>query len=123
MNLDHGDLDVLDANLCSNMILSNHPLSWQVLHIHSRRAGYFMKFDAFLVGIPIAFLAALAAPRLGAAGGPLHMGFATNIGVAVMFFLHGAALSLDHGFPARVIVPDNPGVHNTKWVTRMTFGH
>lgn len=95
MNLDHGDLDVLDANFCSNMILSNHPLSWQVLHIHSRRAGYFMKFDAFLVGIPIAFLAALAAPRLGAAGGPLHMGFATNIGVAVMFFLHGAALSLD----------------------------
>ncbi|HET7327779.1 MAG TPA: molybdopterin-dependent oxidoreductase [Nocardioidaceae bacterium] len=30
-------------------------------------------------------------------------------------------LSLDHGFPARVIVPANPGVHNTKWVARMTF--
>jgi DMSO/TMAO reductase YedYZ molybdopterin-dependent catalytic subunit len=32
-----------------------------------------------------------------------------------------ADLSLDHGYPARVIVPNNPGVHNTKWVTRMTF--
>lgn len=25
----------------------------------------------------------------------------------------GVDLSLDHGFPARVIVPANPGVHNT----------
>jgi len=54
-----------------------------------------MKLDAFLVGIPVAFLAALAAPRLGSAGGPLHMGLVTNIGVAVMFFLHGAAVSID----------------------------
>jgi DMSO/TMAO reductase YedYZ molybdopterin-dependent catalytic subunit len=30
-------------------------------------------------------------------------------------------LSLDHGYPARVIVPANPGVHNTKWVERMIF--
>ena len=30
-------------------------------------------------------------------------------------------LSLDHGYPARVIVPALPGVHNTKWVARMTF--
>ncbi|HKJ35847.1 MAG TPA: molybdopterin-dependent oxidoreductase [Solirubrobacterales bacterium] len=35
--------------------------------------------------------------------------------------VNGADLSLDHGFPARVIVPALPGVHNTKWVTRMTF--
>jgi DMSO/TMAO reductase YedYZ molybdopterin-dependent catalytic subunit len=35
--------------------------------------------------------------------------------------VNGADLSLDHGFPARVIVPANPGVHNTKWVRRMTF--
>lgn len=33
----------------------------------------------------------------------------------------GVDLTLDHGFPARVIVPANPGVHNTKWVTRLTF--
>jgi DMSO/TMAO reductase YedYZ molybdopterin-dependent catalytic subunit len=35
--------------------------------------------------------------------------------------VNGAELSLDHGYPARVIVPANPGVHNTKWVASMTF--
>nr|MDQ3825703.1 aminotransferase class I/II-fold pyridoxal phosphate-dependent enzyme [Actinomycetota bacterium] len=35
--------------------------------------------------------------------------------------VNGADLSLDHGFPARVVVPAIPGVHNTKWVTRITF--
>ncbi|MEJ7797829.1 MAG: molybdopterin-dependent oxidoreductase [Solirubrobacteraceae bacterium] len=35
--------------------------------------------------------------------------------------VNGADLSLDHGFPARIIVPALPGVHNTKWVARMTF--
>jgi DMSO/TMAO reductase YedYZ molybdopterin-dependent catalytic subunit len=35
--------------------------------------------------------------------------------------VNGADLSMDHGFPARVIVPALPGVHNTKWVGRMTF--
>lgn len=35
--------------------------------------------------------------------------------------VNGADLSLDHGFPARVIVPAAPGVHNTKWVARLRF--
>ncbi len=35
--------------------------------------------------------------------------------------VNGTDLSLDHGFPARVIVPANPGVNNTKWVHRLTF--
>ncbi|MFF2964465.1 molybdopterin-dependent oxidoreductase [Streptomyces sp. NPDC057963] len=35
--------------------------------------------------------------------------------------VNGADLSIDHGFPARVIVPANPGVNNTKWVHRLTF--
>ena len=30
--------------------------------------------------------------------------------------VNGDDLSLDHGFPARVIVPGAPGVHQTKWV-------
>ncbi len=34
----------------------------------------------------------------------------------------GADLSDDHGRPARIIVPDAPGVMNTKWVGRLTFG-
>ncbi|MCW2640295.1 MAG: rane protein [Dactylosporangium sp.] len=36
--------------------------------------------------------------------------------------VNGADLSLDHGYPARIIVPANPGVHNTKWVRQLTFG-
>lgn len=35
--------------------------------------------------------------------------------------VNGADLSADHGYPARVIVPAAPGVHNTKWVGRLTF--
>lgn len=35
--------------------------------------------------------------------------------------VNGADLSLDHGFPARIVVPALPGVHNIKWVTRLTF--
>jgi DMSO/TMAO reductase YedYZ molybdopterin-dependent catalytic subunit len=33
--------------------------------------------------------------------------------------LNGQVLSLDHGFPARIIAPNRPGVLQTKWVTRM----
>jgi DMSO/TMAO reductase YedYZ molybdopterin-dependent catalytic subunit len=33
----------------------------------------------------------------------------------------GADLSLDHGYPARIIVPALPGVHNTKWVASIEF--
>ena len=35
--------------------------------------------------------------------------------------VNGEDLSMDHGYPARVIVPALPGVHNTKWVGQMTF--
>ncbi|MFC8194520.1 molybdopterin-dependent oxidoreductase [Streptomyces sp. NPDC057298] len=37
-------------------------------------------------------------------------------------FVNGSPLSPDHGYPARIIVPAAPGVLNTKWVARMTFG-
>ncbi len=35
--------------------------------------------------------------------------------------VNGVDLSLDHGYPARVISPAVPGVHCTKWVSTMTF--
>ena len=35
--------------------------------------------------------------------------------------VNGVDLSMDHGFPARVIVPALPGVHCTKWVSSMEF--
>jgi DMSO/TMAO reductase YedYZ molybdopterin-dependent catalytic subunit len=37
--------------------------------------------------------------------------------------VNGADLSLDHGFPARIIGPALPGVHCTKWVAQMSFRH
>ena len=33
----------------------------------------------------------------------------------------GKDLTLDHGYPARLIIPAAPGVHNTKWVSKVTF--
>jgi len=35
--------------------------------------------------------------------------------------VNGADLSLDHGFPARIVVPAAPGVHCTKWVAALEF--
>jgi DMSO/TMAO reductase YedYZ molybdopterin-dependent catalytic subunit len=35
--------------------------------------------------------------------------------------VNGADLSLDHGYPARIIGPALPGVHNTKWVAAIDF--
>ena len=35
--------------------------------------------------------------------------------------VNGADLSLDHGFPARIIIPGAPGVHQTKWVSAIEF--
>jgi DMSO/TMAO reductase YedYZ molybdopterin-dependent catalytic subunit len=35
--------------------------------------------------------------------------------------VNGADLTQDHGYPARVILPASPGVHNTKWVASLTF--
>ncbi len=37
-------------------------------------------------------------------------------------YVNGEELTPDHGHPARVVVPAAPGVLNTKWVARMTFG-
>jgi DMSO/TMAO reductase YedYZ molybdopterin-dependent catalytic subunit len=36
--------------------------------------------------------------------------------------VNGSELTPDHGYPARIIVPGAPGVLNTKWVGRLTFG-
>jgi DMSO/TMAO reductase YedYZ molybdopterin-dependent catalytic subunit len=33
--------------------------------------------------------------------------------------LDGQPLSLDHGYPVRLIGPGRPGVNQTKWVTRL----
>ncbi len=35
--------------------------------------------------------------------------------------VNGEDISLDHGYPARMIVPGAPGVHCTKWVSQLRF--
>jgi DMSO/TMAO reductase YedYZ molybdopterin-dependent catalytic subunit len=35
--------------------------------------------------------------------------------------VNGADLSLDHGYPARIIVPSAPGTHNVKWMSQIVF--
>jgi DMSO/TMAO reductase YedYZ molybdopterin-dependent catalytic subunit len=35
--------------------------------------------------------------------------------------VNGHVLPWDHGYPARTIIPNAPGVHNTKWVSKITF--
>jgi hypothetical protein len=49
----------------------------------------------------------------------LHASFADDDRTLLALALEGEALSLDHGYPARVIAPDRPGVLQTKWVSRI----
>ncbi|MCG5263267.1 bile acid:sodium symporter [Cupriavidus gilardii] len=49
--------------------------------------------DGFVLIMLAAIALALAAPEFGTGDGPLHLGLVTSLGVALVFFLHGAALS------------------------------
>jgi DMSO/TMAO reductase YedYZ molybdopterin-dependent catalytic subunit len=42
--------------------------------------------------------------------------FAQDPTTLVALELNGEALDIDHGFPARIIAPDRPGVLQTKWL-------
>jgi len=49
----------------------------------------------------------------------LQGNFADDHRTTLALVLNGEPLALDHGFPARIIAPDRPGVLQTKWVTRL----
>ncbi len=49
----------------------------------------------------------------------LQANFAQDPRTLLALAVNGDALSLDHGFPCRLIAPDRPGVLQTKWVTRL----
>nr|WP_227464711.1 molybdopterin-dependent oxidoreductase [Nocardioides lijunqiniae] len=51
----------------------------------------------------------------------LNAGQATHDDALLALQVNGVDLSLDHGFPARIIVPAMPGVLNTKWVASIRF--
>ncbi len=46
-------------------------------------------------------------------------GFVADDRTLLALQVNGDELSLDHGFPCRVIAPNRPGVLQTKWVTRL----
>jgi DMSO/TMAO reductase YedYZ molybdopterin-dependent catalytic subunit len=51
----------------------------------------------------------------------LHRGQVLHPDSLLALRVNGADLSLDHGFPARVVVPALPGVRCTKWVGAIEF--
>lgn len=51
--------------------------------------------DWFLLGMVGAVVLASLAPQWGRSEGPLHMGRVTDVGVFLLFFLHGMGLSTD----------------------------
>ena len=79
----------------------------------------------------LAALAGVATPHsamvgsLEKAGGFNHATLAANQVLdpdsLLALQVNGADLSIDHGYPARIIVPALPGVHNTKWVRSIDF--
>ncbi len=49
----------------------------------------------------------------------LQGGFVEDDRTLLALQVNGEELSLDHGYPCRVIAPNRPGVLQTKWVTRL----
>ncbi len=49
----------------------------------------------------------------------LWSNFADDDRTLLALELDGAPLDVDHGFPARIMAPNRPGVRQTKWVSRL----
>lgn len=78
---------------------------------------------ARIAGVPTPRSARVASLQRGGAFGQATLQ-ANQIGdpdALLALRVNGADLSLDHGYPARIIVPALPGVHNTKWVASIEF--
>ena len=78
---------------------------------------------AQLAGVPAPRSARVASLQRGGAFGQatLQSNQISHPDALLALRVNGADLSLDHGYPARVIVPALPGVHNTKWVASIDF--
>ncbi len=78
---------------------------------------------ARLAGVPAPGSAHVRSLQLGGGFGAatLQANQVSDPDALLALRVNGEDLSLDHGFPARIIVPALPGVHNTKWVTAIDF--
>jgi DMSO/TMAO reductase YedYZ molybdopterin-dependent catalytic subunit len=85
-------------------------------------------------GVPLSELARLAGvpdarqmearslqPRGVLRAATLNRGQVMHPEAMLALMVNGADLSLDHGYPARIMVPALPGVHCTKWVGKLVF--
>ncbi len=77
---------------------------------------------AALAGVPAPATAFVDSADPGPFGrATLYGGQVTDPDSLLALQVNGADLSLDHGFPARIVVPALPGVHCTKWVRSIEF--
>lgn len=78
---------------------------------------------ARLAGVPTPRMARVASLQRGGAFGSatLQDNQIRDPDALLALRVNGADLPLDHGYPARIIVPALPGVHNTKWVASIEF--
>ncbi|MFJ4291198.1 bile acid:sodium symporter family protein [Cupriavidus sp. NPDC089707] len=65
------------------------------LVLFAKLRKFYDLIDGFVLIMLSAIAIALAAPQIGTGDGPLQLGMVTSLGVALVFFLHGAALSRD----------------------------
>lgn len=71
-------------------------------------------------GIPAGSLIRILSLEKGGYGASLMQHeYASDPSTLLALKLNGEVLSIDHGYPARVIAPARPGVLQTKWVTRL----
>jgi DMSO/TMAO reductase YedYZ molybdopterin-dependent catalytic subunit len=77
---------------------------------------------AVLAGVPTPVSAVVRSLENGPfAQATLNRGQVLHPDALLALAVNGAPLSPDHGYPARVVVPALPGVHNTKWVRSIEF--
>jgi DMSO/TMAO reductase YedYZ molybdopterin-dependent catalytic subunit len=77
---------------------------------------------AALAGVPAPTSAAFASVEQGGfSRSVINSGQATHPDSLLALRVDGEDLSLDHGYPARLVVPAMPGVKCTKWVNSIEF--
>src|SRR5262245_39845629 len=88
-----------------------------------RWTGVRLAYLAAMAGAPEGFVMVAESLQQGGRFRTTTIGHAqaSDDRALVALRVNGADLSPDHGYPARLIVPALPGVHCTKWLSRLTF--
>jgi DMSO/TMAO reductase YedYZ molybdopterin-dependent catalytic subunit len=116
---------VLDRNMLNAMPQHTARLpiacveGWSTVETWS---GVWLRDLASLAGVPAprsAFVTSLE--RYGFNRAKLQANQIAHPDSLLALRVNGAELSPDHGYPARIVVPALPGVHNTKWVSSIDF--